>query len=133
MRALVIFSLADRQYALDVADVHEVVRIVRITPLPDTPSEVLGVIDYRGTATPVLDLRQRFDLPGSAPTSISPLVIVRARGATLALLVDRVDEVVWVYVEPDAAGTVRVGDRLLVKLSPDSLLTASLEPLLTMA
>jgi purine-binding chemotaxis protein CheW len=133
MGALVVFSLADRQYALDVADVQEVVRIVRITALPDTPSEVLGVIDYRGTATPVLDLRLRFELPASAPTSISPLVIVRTRGTTLALLVDRVDEVVWVYVEPDAAGTVRVGDRLLVKLSPDSLLTESLEPLLTTA
>jgi purine-binding chemotaxis protein CheW len=131
--ALVIFSLADRRYALDVVDVYEVVRIVRITPLPDTPPEVLGVIDYRGAATPVLDLRQRFDLPISPPTSISPLVIVRARAATLALLVDRVDEVVWNDVEPDAAGTVRVGNRLLVKLNPDILLTASLEPLLTTA
>lgn len=133
MAALVIFTLADRQYALDVADVYEVARIVRIAPLPDTPSEVLGVIDYRGTATPVLDLRQRFDLPARPPTPISPLVIVRARGATLALLVDRVDEVVWIDVEPDAAGTVRVGDRLLVKLNPDTLPTASLESLLTTA
>jgi purine-binding chemotaxis protein CheW len=129
--ALVVFSLADRQYALDVADVYEIVRIVRITALPDTPPELLGVIDYRGTTTPVLDLRLRFDLPASAPTSISPLVIVRARSATLALLVDRVDGVMWVEVEPDATGTVRVADRLLVKLKPDSLLTASLEPLLT--
>jgi purine-binding chemotaxis protein CheW len=131
MGALVVFSLADRKYALDVANVYEVVRIVRITPLLDTTSEILGVIDYRGKTTPVLDLRQRFDLPSRPPTSISPLVVVRAQDAPLALLVDRVEDVVWIEVEPDAAGTVRVGDQLMVKLHPDTLATDSLKSLLT--
>jgi purine-binding chemotaxis protein CheW len=67
MCAVVLFSLADQQYSLDVSHVQEVVRMVAMTRVPDAPPEILGAINVHGSATLVMDLRQRFGLPRMAP------------------------------------------------------------------
>ena len=121
MCPMVIFSLADQEYCLDVQDVQEVVRMVTVTPLPEAPAEVLGAINVRGVPTLVLDLRQRLGLTHRPPTPISPLLIVKAHGASLAVLVDRVIGVTQEGTMPSNAGIVRVGDKLVVMLRPDNL------------
>jgi purine-binding chemotaxis protein CheW len=130
MRPLVTFMLADQEYALDVLDVQEVVRMVAMTPLPETPPEILGAINVRGTPTLVLDMRQRLGLPAQEPGPDSPLVLVKVQGTLLALLVDRVVGVVQADIAPDAAGIVRIGDRLVVMLSPAALPTNTVLALL---
>jgi chemotaxis signal transduction protein len=127
---LVIFSLADQQYGLDIADVNEVVRMVSVTPLLEAPPEILGAINVHGAPTLVLDLRRRFGLPHRPPTPISPLVIVRTRGAKLAILVDHVIGVTQDATAPDAAGLVRVGDKLIIMLRADDLPSERSLPLL---
>ncbi len=121
MRPLVTFMLADQEYALDVLDVQEVVRMVAMTPLPEAPPEILGAINVRGTPTLVLDMHRRFGLPAQEPGPDSPLVLVKVQGTHLALLVDRVVGVVHADIAPDAAGFVRIADRLVVMLSPAAL------------
>src|SRR5262245_36687139 len=134
MCPVVTFALSDQEYCLDVSCVQEVVRIVAITPLPAAPPEILGAINLRGSPTLVLDLRVRFGLPPLAPTMASPLLVVKlndaAPGAKLAVLVDRVIGVVHDATLPDAAGLVRVADRLVVMLNPDDLPTEPVLPLL---
>ncbi len=130
MHALVTFLLADQEYALDVQDVQEVVRMVDLTPLPEAPPEILGAINVRGTPTLVLDMRQRFDLPAQSPIPDSPLVLVKVQSTLLAVLVDRMVGVVHADVAPDAAGFVRIADRLVVMLSPATLPSKAVLPLL---
>jgi chemotaxis signal transduction protein len=79
------------------------------------------VINVRGVPTLVLDLRQRLRLPHRPPTLTSPLLLVKARGAELAVLVDRVVGVTHDSTTPSNAGIVRVGNRLVVMLRPDNL------------
>jgi chemotaxis signal transduction protein len=131
MCPVVIFSLADQEYCLDVLDVQEVIRMVKVTPLPEAPSEILGVINVRGVPTLVLDLRQRLRLPHRPPTLISPLLIVKVHNTKLAVLVDRVIGVTQETTLPSNAGIVRVGDRLVVMLRPDNLPSEQTSPLLT--
>jgi chemotaxis signal transduction protein len=134
MCPVVTFSLSDQEYCLDVSCVQEVVRIVAITPLPAAPPEILGAINLRGVPVLVLDLRQRFGLPYQPPTLASPLLIVKLSGAAhdvrLAVLVDQVIAVVQDLIAPDAAGLVRIADRLVVMLNPDDLPSAPMLPLL---
>jgi purine-binding chemotaxis protein CheW len=76
---LVAFVLGEpqyaQQYALPLATVQRVVRMVEVTPLPKSPEVVLGVIDFQGTIIPVMSMRKRFGLSEPA-TSLSDQLIV---------------------------------------------------------
>jgi purine-binding chemotaxis protein CheW len=53
------FDLSAQAFGLDVRFVREIIDPKRITPLPDAPREVLGVVDVRGESVPIVDLRGR--------------------------------------------------------------------------
>jgi purine-binding chemotaxis protein CheW len=59
---LVIFTLDEQRYALHLAAVERVVRMVELTSLPKAPEIVLGVVNVRGRVVPVVNLRKRFGL-----------------------------------------------------------------------
>ncbi len=59
----VVFRLEEQRYALHLSQVERVVSMVAVSPLPQTPAVVVGVINYRGSVVPVLDLRPRFGFP----------------------------------------------------------------------
>ncbi|ASP87545.1 purine-binding chemotaxis protein CheW [Sinorhizobium meliloti] len=63
---LVIFVLADRQFALEIRYVCEIVSRARVSPLPGMPPHACGVYDLRGQLLPVFDLRGPLDLPQEA-------------------------------------------------------------------
>ncbi|WP_027992310.1 chemotaxis protein CheW [Sinorhizobium meliloti] len=63
---LVIFVLADRQFALEIRYVCEIVSRARVSPLPGMPPHACGVYDLRGQLLPVFDLRGTLDLPQEA-------------------------------------------------------------------
>jgi purine-binding chemotaxis protein CheW len=86
-----VFRLEDRQFAVPLTQVREIVPALTHVPLPRAPSVVLGVIDVRGAIVPVLDVRARFGL-GERPTDVSDhFILVGAR--PVALRVDRALEI----------------------------------------
>ena len=107
MPSLLLFTLDGQRFALPLAQVRETVRAVAITPLAGAPGVVEGIVDVRGTVTPVLDLRRRFGLP---PRPVSPdehLVLASAGPRPVALRVDRATDVVTL---PDEAVTAARDD-----------------------
>lgn len=56
------FLLGNEHYAVNLTDVREVVEYTAITPLPNAPEAVQGIIDLRGEITTILDLRQRLNI-----------------------------------------------------------------------
>ena len=87
---LVVFSLAGERYAVDTAHVQDVVPLPEITPLPCTPSFVLGVVNHRGRILPVLDFRRLFDLSGEGIPEGARLVAAEAGGMRFAIFADTV-------------------------------------------
>ena len=73
------FKLENEEYALDVADVREVLeqRLNRITKIPRTPDYLRGVINLRGKIVPVLDLRIKFDMEVLEDTEKTCIVILQ--------------------------------------------------------
>jgi len=57
------FLLGKEHYAVNLSDIREVVGYTAITPLPNAPAAVQGIIDLRGEITTILDLRQRLNIP----------------------------------------------------------------------
>lgn len=61
-RQYMTFKLGDELFAIDVAQVREVLEVPLITKIPTAPEYMRGVVNVRGQATPVVDLRVRFGL-----------------------------------------------------------------------
>ncbi len=93
MRQLVIFKLANEEYGCDIDSVKEVLKMVKITPLPETLDFIEGVINLRGEVIPVLDLRKRIGLVTEQSLDHSSIVIVETAQNTAGLIVDSVTEV----------------------------------------
>lgn len=87
---LLVFSLAGERYAVDTGHVHDVVPLRDVTPLPCTPSFVLGVVNHRGRILPVLDFRRLFGLAGEGVPEGTRLVAVEAGGMRFAIFADNV-------------------------------------------
>ena len=136
---IVIFRLGDDLFAAGVHSVERVLRYQRARPLPDVPPWIDGVIEYRGTVIPQLDMRRRFELSeaGGGPTSRA--LVLNVGGGWVAAVVDAVLEVAAYDASQLAAppplfrglageylkGLVRHGERLVVLLDVDRLLSAS--------
>ena len=93
-REVLIFTLEAQRYALATEDVRELVRAVRLTPLPRAPAIVEGLLNLRGELLPVLDLRRRFRLPARPLHASDHLIVARAGARTVALRVDRAEGLV---------------------------------------
>ena len=122
---LLVFRLDAERFAIRGACVREVVRAVAVTPLPDAPQVVEGVINYRGHAAPVLDVRARFGLPERPLDPIQHFILAHAGPRLVALRVDRALDVVEVPADAIESGAkVAPGSRHTegVARLPDGLL-----------
>jgi purine-binding chemotaxis protein CheW len=94
---LLSFRLGGEQYALPVADVREVLKVVQLTSVPNTPDYVPGIMSHRGTMLPILDLCRRFGLAPGVNDAKSRIVIVSVNDEEVGLLVDRVTGVFRIF------------------------------------
>jgi purine-binding chemotaxis protein CheW len=93
------FRLKDDLYAVDIMRIKEIIRPQKLTPLPQAPSFIDGIINLRGAVIPVVDMRKRFGMPARELTASTRLLIVRLSSQTLGLVVDDVTEVITVPVK----------------------------------
>jgi purine-binding chemotaxis protein CheW len=91
------FGLGDETFALDVANVREVLDLSDITKVPRTPDFMRGVINLRGRVVPVVDMRTKFGLPAGEDTVDTCIIVaeVDLDGETTVIgaLADSVREV----------------------------------------
>ena len=90
---LACFRVGTELYALDIMRIKEIIRPLKLTPVPKAPSFIEGVINLRGAVIPVADLRKRFDQPIAGETRKNRIVICSLVGKIIGLLVDEVTEV----------------------------------------
>ncbi|MEI6413381.1 MAG: chemotaxis protein CheW [Pseudomonadota bacterium] len=90
-------SVGDETFAIAVAQVREVLDVCPFTKIPNLPPFVRGMIDVRGRAVPVVDLRLKFGLPPAEVTDHTRIivleVVIGARSMVMGALTDRVFEV----------------------------------------
>lgn len=93
------FKLGRECYGVPVLQVREIIRLCDITPVPQMPDYIKGVLNLRGKIIPVADLRLRFKLSSIANTDLTCIVVVKISlpGNSvrhMGLIVDAVEEVV---------------------------------------
>ncbi|MFC4157889.1 chemotaxis protein CheW [Chitinimonas lacunae] len=94
---LVVFKLAQEEYAVPIASVQEIVRVPEtLTHVPKSPAFVEGVINLRGAVLPVVDQRRRFGLAATERSDRQRIMVFQLAGVRTGFIVDSVAEVLKV-------------------------------------
>ena len=117
---LVCFRLCDEQYALDIARVHEVLRVPPITRVPQMPDPVLGIINTRGNIIPVFDFRRKFGLAGKPLDQRAKIVVVDTPEAPVCFVADELLDNVKVErssIAPASQGKLKIPKECVTGIS----------------
>lgn len=86
------FKLDNEEYGVEILKVREIMGLLDITKVPQTPGFVEGVINLRGKVIPVVDLRAKFGLPRAEYNDQTCIIVVDV-GMMTGIIVDTVSEV----------------------------------------
>src|SRR5689334_15659493 len=139
----IVFEIAGTSYAVQSLTVQQIEMIEHITPLPNAPPFIDGVVFTRGQVIPALNLRARFGFDRVPHTNRTRLLVVNSGGRTVGLVVDTARE--FIAIAPDSIqppsqslagvsaeylkGTVNVDRRIILVVSLENIiqLTRDLE------
>ena len=130
------FALGSEQYGIEILRVQEIKGYSGITPIPNTPPHIRGVMNLRGTVIPVVDLRAKFNLQAQQYDKFTVIIVVTVGARIIGLVVDAVSDVLdisrhQIRPAPDLgsregtlfiSGMVHVGENLVVLLDIATLL-----------
>lgn len=87
------FILNDEEYGLEILKVREIIGLMDITPVPQIPSFIKGIINLRGKVIPVVDLRLKFGMQEAEYTKETCIIVVDIENRLMGIIVDTVSEV----------------------------------------
>ncbi len=94
---LVIFELDKEEYAVEITDLQEIINIPEITPIPNAPKFINGILNLRGKISVVVDLEKRFNLVREHENQDDGNVIItEVDDNSFGVMVDRVSEIISV-------------------------------------
>lgn len=133
---VIVFQLKDEEYGVEVDQVRSIERMQHITRVPRTPDFVKGVINLRGVVTPIIELRNRFDIEEIEHSDSTRIIIVAVGDMEVGLIVDAANDVVDIpsnIIEPPPEvvggieadylrGVAKMEKRLLILLNLNKVL-----------
>jgi purine-binding chemotaxis protein CheW len=133
---VIIFQLGDKEYAIPVSQVQGIEKTMHITRVPKTPRYVKGVINLRGVVTPIIDLRDRFNVNSLVNDEDTRIIIITLDDMEVGFIVDAANdvmdipmssiepqpEVVGSYEEDFISGVAKLEKRLLILLNLEKVL-----------
>ena len=144
---MVIFSLGQEEFGVNILQVQEINRMVEITRVPQVEHYVEGIINLRGKVIPIIDLRKKFGMPEKEYDNSTRIGVVDVNDETVGLVVDGVSEVLRVptslleeapklvagesgsYASADyIKSIVKLEDRLLIYLDLEKIISTSSLP-----
>ena len=132
------FRLGDQDYGIAISKVQEIREWTKVTPLPNSPSYIKGMLNLRGAIVPVIDLRMRFGLDVLERDGFTVIIVVNVGSRLAGIVVDTVSDVISVDPGQRRAlpefeghanrrfieGLAQINDRLMVLLNVDQLVTS---------
>lgn len=93
------FLLDNRVFAFHIKDVDEIVEVMEATAVPEYPLYVKGIVNIKGTVTPVIDLRLRFKIPEKAYDERTCIIVLTIEDKHIGFIVDTVLSVMEITEE----------------------------------
>jgi len=130
------FKLQNEEFGIEILKVQEIKGFTQVTPVPNTPPHINGVMNLRGTVVPVMDLRARFNIPRADYDQFTVIIVADVLGKVVGLVVDAVSDVLnfqgaQIESSPDfgtavdtsyLTGLAKVEERLVMLLNLESLI-----------
>ncbi len=127
---VVVFRLGKEEYAIDILNVQEIIRVLNVTRVPRVEKHIEGVINLRGNIVPLLNLHTKFNLDTSGLEDEKRIIVCQFDEIKAGIIVDEVLEVIRlgdsdiesvdnVYTSVSAdqiKGIAKVSGRLLILL-----------------
>jgi purine-binding chemotaxis protein CheW len=141
------FRLGGEEYALSILKVQEIRGYDNVTRIASAPEYLKGVVNLRGIIVPIVDMRIKFNVGNPTYDAFTVVIILNINGHTIGVVVDSVSDVVTLNPDqikpaPDLGASVAadylqglgtVGERMLILIDIDKLLSAEDMGLLTAA
>lgn len=136
-RQIVVFTLSDEEFGVNISDVREIIRMEEITKIPNTAEYIEGVINLRGGIVVVINLAMKLGLPLRKANTDTRIIVLEVVGNTVGMIVDSATEVMRLnsdQVEPAPSiiakrvssdyleGVGIIGERLLILLDLSKVL-----------
>ena len=132
------FVLSKEEYGIEILKVREIIGLMEITTVPQTPDYMKGVINLRGKVIPIIDLRLKFSMDEEEHTQETCIIVVEVGSSQVGIIVDSVSEVTDIKGEDieDAPsfgqdidtnfimGLGKVKDKIIILLDIEKVLTA---------
>ena len=133
---LVTFKLGNNEYAIDIMQAKEIIKMEKITLIPNAPDYVEGVINLRGNIIPIVDLKKRFNLEENDGGKNTGIIIVKIDDVDMGIIIDAISKVVSIAtsnIQPPPPmlsgigqkyikGVAKLEDKLLVVLDLEKLI-----------
>lgn len=139
---MITFSLAGKDYAIDIMKVKEIAKAGRFTYVPNVMPFVIGVYNLRGDIIPIIDFRLFFNIPVAERNNndLENLLIITVGEQTFGAVVDEIHSVVGIQkdsIQPPHPlfgdisiryiyGVVESGKQLYILLDIDRIFTGKL-------
>lgn len=95
-RELIAFRIGDQEFCVNIMNVREIRGWTPATPLPHSPSHVMGVINLRGAVLPIMNLATRLGIKSAEPTPRHVIIVAQVKQKVVGLLVDAVSDILTV-------------------------------------
>ncbi|OZA27337.1 MAG: chemotaxis protein CheW [Hydrogenophilales bacterium 17-61-9] len=128
------FVLAHERYAIESRYIREVAPLENLTPLPCTPSFVLGIVNLRGEILSVIDIKKFFDLPEHGLTDLNKIIVLQSGDMLFGILADAiagVRRIPLADIQPSLPTLTGIREEYLTGVTAGRLVILDAEKLLT--
>lgn len=95
MIEIAVFQISQEEYSLDIEDVQEIIKYTEVTPIPEAPKFVDGVMNLRGIVIPIISLPERLGFDKKIDAK-SKILVCTIKGEKVGMLVDDVNEIMFI-------------------------------------
>jgi purine-binding chemotaxis protein CheW len=136
---IVEFKLGRQNFGVDILNVNEILKMVEVTAIPNSPDCIKGIVNIRGKILPVVDTRQKLKMPKIEYDNDTRIIVIEMNDRTVGFIVDEVNEVLRIpknntEAPPDVVmgnldsgyitSVARIENRLLLLLDLQKLMTS---------
>ena len=128
------FLLAHERYGIECSCVREVHPLETLTPVPCTPTFVLGIVNLRGEIVSVIDVRRFFDLPQGGLPDLNKVIVLESGNMVFGILADAilgVRRIPLAEIQPSLPTLTGIRDKYLKGITPERTVILDAEKLLT--